>query len=160
MTASLIAVYVEAKDITVEEQFPGLATGALKKATLVTLKGDLILKTEDLAFKEKDIKSAVKKAKKKKRLQLQENLFFVLEEEVAQRLVLRQAYQAGYGKTKNEARLVKAFLQHRSSNLTVSDKEAKEFYSNNKSTIEIPFEEAKDAIIGVLVQQKQVEMGI
>jgi len=52
---------------------------------------------------------------------------------------------------------VKAFLQHRVSNLTASEAEAKAFYSKNESTVEVPFEEAKDAIIGVLVQQKQEE---
>jgi len=86
---SLVAICVEAKSATVEDQYPGLATDVLKTVTLVTLKDGLILTSGDLAFKEKEIKDAVKKAKKKMRRQLEKNLFFVLEEKAAQRLVLR-----------------------------------------------------------------------
>jgi thioredoxin 1 len=154
---SLVAISVGAQNLTIDDQYPGLATGVLKTATLVALKDGLILTADDLAFKEKEIKDAVKKAKKKMRSQLQKNLFFVLEEKAAQRLVLREAYQAGYGKTKHEDRLVKAFLQHQVSGLTVSDEEAKAFYIENKDTIGVPFEQGKDAITGYLVQQKQEE---
>ena len=142
---------------TVDDRFPFLASGILKSSIVTNLKEGVVLKAGDISITGADINKSVSNADRKIRNQLKRNLFYILEKKATEKLVAREAYKAGYGKTKREERVVKAFLQHKFSGIEASNDEAKAFYEENKVTIGVPFEQVQDVIINFVVQEKKDE---
>lgn len=154
MTLWLIGPTSGLAGTTVHERFPHLATGVLKSASLAELGEGVILVAADFRMTESEIEELVGKADRKIRHQLNKHLFYVLEEKASEKLIASEAYKAGYGKTKNEGRVAKAFLQHRFSGMEVSDDEIRKFYEENKATIGVPFEQAREVVSAYVVREK------
>ncbi len=85
------AASAPAKDLTVEEAYPGLATGMLKLARLSDLGKGEILKTQDVLIKESSLNEVLSKTEPAVQAQLSKYKFFLLEEHATNRVLLHEA---------------------------------------------------------------------
>jgi len=144
------------KDLTVEQAYPGLATGILESAKLVKLKKGLLLTAEGTKIEESMLKEFIKNSKPEMRDQLKKNLLFILEQIATQKLLLHEAFKSGHRKKGPEDQVIMMYLNEKVSGVTVYEEELNRFYDQNKETIGgMPFEQVKDAIENYLLQQKK-----
>ncbi|UCF82541.1 MAG: thioredoxin family protein [Desulfobacteraceae bacterium] len=143
--------------VTVEQTYPGFAAGILKRARMVAMKKGTLLVSEGIEIKESQIKETVEKAGPKIREELRKNLFFILEQETMKAVLVEEARSSGAvtrGLSQTEA--IQAYLSQKFRDVQVADEEAKTFYEANKAMVGgLPFEQVKEAIQQVLVQQKR-----
>jgi len=143
---------------TVEQTYPGLATGVLKSAKLTKLKNGVLLAAEGVQIDESLLKEMFKDLKPEIQKQLNKNLFFVLEQQATERILLNEAYKAGHKKDDPEDQVLMTYLSDKGSGVTVSDEETKAFYGQNKAMVGgMPFDQVKDAVKGFLLQKKKEE---
>ncbi|MBW1783000.1 MAG: thioredoxin fold domain-containing protein [Deltaproteobacteria bacterium] len=143
---------------TVEEAYPGLASGILKSAKLANLKNGVLLTAEGVRIDESTLTEMFKDEKPEIQEQLKKNLFFVLEQQAIQKILLHEAHKSGQKKGEPKDQVIMMYLDENISEVTVTDKEAKAFYDENKEmTGGMPFDQVKDAIHGYLLQRKKQE---
>jgi thioredoxin 1 len=149
-----------AKDRTVEEAYPGLASGILKAAALAELKDGAVLTSGKLSVPESEVLAAAEKSNPATAGQLKKNLFFLLEQMVMERLLLAEAKGAGFGaKGEDSQEAIEAFLASKASRVTVTDDECRRFYDQNREMIPgVPFDQAKEAIRTYVMQRKSQEL--
>jgi thiol-disulfide isomerase/thioredoxin len=146
-----------ALSLTVEKAYPGFAFGILKRAKMVAMKKGTLLASEGIEIRESQLKETVEKANPKIRKELRKNLFFILEQETIKVVLVKEARSSGVVlKGLSDKEVIQAYLNQKFPDFQVSDKEAKTFYEANKSAVgSLPFEQVKEAIQQVLVQQKR-----
>jgi thiol-disulfide isomerase/thioredoxin len=147
-------------DITVEEKYPGLAAGLLKKARLVGLEKGLLLTSKGVEIRESDLKAVVETTDANVRKELEKNLFFILEQQAMKKLLLYEALKSGTGKGESdeEDQVILKHLSEQVSGVSVSDDELKTFYAENKDAIGgMPLEMVKDSLKDYLLEQKRRE---
>jgi hypothetical protein len=83
------------KNLTVEEAYPGLATGMLKLAKLSDLGKGEILKTQDVLIKESSLNEVLSKTEPAMQAQLAKYKFFLLERHAMNMILLQDAKKAG-----------------------------------------------------------------
>jgi len=151
---------VEPKKIqTVEEACPGLATHVLETAKMIEMGKGILLKADGIDIQESHLKQIVEKSEPPIRSQLKKNLFFLLEQEVMKRVMVREVQRAGITMKSpaEEAQAIQSYLNRVVQDVSVSDEEAKNFYNENKEMVGgAPFDQVKDSIQQVLLQQKRV----
>ena len=146
------------KDLTVEQAYPGLATGVLKSAKLSKIPNGVLLKTNGIEINESLINEIVDKAEPKLRRQLEKNLFYLLEQETTKNILVKEARTAGIGVDDlTDAQVIKTYLNQMVQKAVVSEKEAKAFYAANKNMVGgMPFDQVKESIKNFLLQQKRL----
>ena len=148
----------QAEEHTVEQAYPGLATGVLKSAKLTKLKNGVLLAAEGVQIEESMLKEMFKDLKPEIQKQLNKNLFFLLEQQATQKILHYEALKAGHKKDDPEDQVILMYLSDKGSGVTVSDEEAKAFYGQSKAMVgDMPFDEVKDAVKGFLLQKKKEE---
>jgi len=142
---------------TVEQTYPGLASGILKGAKMVAMKKGTLLVSEGIEIRESQLKETVEKADPKIWHELRKNLFFILEQETMKAVLVKEAKSSGAAsKGLSDKEAIQAYLNQKFRDVQVSDDEAKTFYEANKAMVGgLPFEQVKEAIKQVLVQQKR-----
>jgi thiol-disulfide isomerase/thioredoxin len=142
---------------TVEQVYPGLAVGMLKKAQLVPLKKGTLLVTRGLQIKASQLNAKVEAADPSIRAELRRNLFFLLEQEAVQAMLVQEARSSkSVEKDLSDTEAIRAYLDQKFQGVEVSEAEAKAFYEANKAMVQgMPFEQVKETIQQVLVQQKR-----
>lgn len=142
---------------TVDEKYPHLATGILKAAELAPLEDGTLLEADDLSISRAEIMDAVSDEDASLRGQLEKNLFFVLEQETARRVLVNEAKKKGISAAGgDENRVIQALFESVAGDVSVSDEEAASFYRANKEMVGgAPFEQVKDGIRQYLLQDKQ-----
>lgn len=142
---------------TVEQVYSGLASSILKGAKMVAMKKGTLVASEEIEIRESQIKETVEKADPKVREELRKNLFFILEQETMKAVLLKEAKSSGaVTKGLSDMEAIQAYLNQKFRDVQVSDKEAKKFYEANKAMVGgLPFEQVKESIQQVLVQQKR-----
>jgi thiol-disulfide isomerase/thioredoxin len=143
--------------VSVEEIFPGLATGVLKSAELKEMPDGIILKTENVEIREAQLQEKVVAAEAKIREQLQNNLFFLLEQEATMQILVHEARNSGI-KTEglSDSEAIKTHFDHISQQASVSETEVKAFYEANKEMVGgLPFDQVRDSMHEFLLQQKK-----
>ncbi|MFH1138648.1 MAG: thioredoxin family protein [Pseudomonadota bacterium] len=147
---------VEAAE-TVVDRFPGLSNGILKAARPVDLPSGVILESGAIVVKESDLLAGLKGVDPKLRTQVDNNLFFFLEQEATRQLLLDEAKKAGAVPAgKNEEVIIETFLESVAARATASDEEVSSFYDENQDMIGgAKLEEVRDSIRRLLVQQKK-----
>jgi thiol-disulfide isomerase/thioredoxin len=121
------------------------------------MKKGVLLDSPGIEIKESQITGIADKADPKVREQLRKNLFFILEQEAIKAFLVKEAESSGM-KTKGltESEVIQAYLSQKFMDVSVPDEDAKTFYENNKAMMGgLPFDQAKDPIKEVLVQQKR-----
>ena len=142
---------------TVEQAYPGFASGILKGAKMVAMKKGTLVVSEGIEIRESQLKETMEKAEPKVREELRKNLFFILEQKTMKAVLVKEARSSGaVAKGLSDTEAIQAYLNQKFLDVQVSDEEAKTFYEANKAMVgRLPFEQVKEAIQRVLVQQKR-----
>jgi thiol-disulfide isomerase/thioredoxin len=145
-------------DLTVEEKYPGLATGPLKKARLVGLEKGLLLTSKGVQIRDSDLKAIVATTDADVRKQLEKNLFFLLEQHAMKKLLLYEARKSVKDESVPDEQVILQHLSEQVSGVSVSDDKLKSFYDENKDAIGgMPLEAVKDTLKDYLMEQKRRE---
>lgn len=144
---------------TVEDLYPGLASGVLKSATLVKLPKGTLLIAGNLTIKESEMTRLIKQSEPSIRKQLAQNAFFLLENIATKRMLLQEASRAGYKKD-DEDQAIMGLLAEKIKINPASEEELKTFYDQNKEMVEnAPLEEIRGTL-GVYLSQKKREEAV
>jgi len=145
------------KDMTVEQAFPGLASGILKDAKMVNLRKGVLVTSGDLEIGESRIRGTVEKADPKIRDELNKNQFFLLEQETIKAVLMKEAGSSGMDvKGLSDVQIIQAFLKRKAGDVKVSEEEAKTFYEANKAMVGgAPFDQVREPIQELLLQEKR-----
>jgi thioredoxin 1 len=145
-----------AKNITVEEAYPGLAAAMLKLAKLSDLGKGEILKTSDVLITESSLNEDLRKMEPAIQAQLAKHKFFLLEKLAMNRILLQEAKKAGFKDSEPEEEIIGRYLAQKAAKVTVTEEELKQFYKQNKAALgELPFEQVKDTLEGYLIDEKR-----
>ena len=145
-----------AKDLTVEEAYPGLATGMLKSARLCDLGKDEILKTEHVVIKESSLNEILSKTEPHVQAELAKYRFFLLEQHATEKILFREGKKAGFKENDPEEKIIAKFLDQKSSQVTVTETELRQLYDQNKDALGgLPFDQVKDTLEGYLIDEKR-----
>ncbi|HIJ20697.1 MAG TPA: thioredoxin family protein [Deltaproteobacteria bacterium] len=144
---------------SVEESYPGLATGFLKSATLAEMDKETLLQGDGVeiqaSFAEKDFGQAPPEIRKG----LEKNMFFLLEQKAILEFIKQDAETMGISVKQPEQEMVRAYVNQLTKDLTVTEAEMRTFYDGNKEMVgDTPFEQVKGSIEPFLLQQKKQEV--
>lgn len=156
--AVLSAVPRTAHAKTIQDLYPLLSDRFIKTATLTALGDDLILQTDTgIVLTQTRMQKTLDQHDPELKDQLENNLIFLAEQEILT-LILEDEVQKS-GKADGNAVTqdqIAAFLQSKVGDQTVSDKEAKTFYDENKEMVGgMPFDQVSDSIKQFLMKNKQ-----
>ncbi len=155
LTASAVSSS-PSKNLTVEEAYPGLATGILKLARLSDLNKGEILKTQDVSIKESSLNEILSKTEPAMQAQLAKYKFYLLEEHATNKILLQAARKAGFKENEPEEEIISKYLDQKASSVTVTDAELRQFYAQNKDSLGgLPFDQVKDTLEGYLIDEKK-----
>jgi thiol-disulfide isomerase/thioredoxin len=144
--------------VSVEETYPELAGGTLRKARLEKLPKGVVLQTKEIQIAEKLLQKTVQKADPEQRSQYEKNLFFILEQEVVNEIILNEARRVGAKPDSSDEEIIQKYLDEKASGVNVTPQEAEEFYKQNKDSFGgVSFENVKDDVQRYLYQQKKDE---
>jgi thiol-disulfide isomerase/thioredoxin len=143
---------------TLEDAYPGLASGALTYSGLADLEKNVILQSAGITIGLSELEDLVKKAPADIQPQLKKNLFFILEQQATEKILLHEAEKSGLDKAGSKEEMIQAYLEQKFSGATVSDEEAKAFYEQNKDAVDgMPFDQVKENIKEYLAEDKMQE---
>ncbi|MFP4257195.1 MAG: thioredoxin domain-containing protein [Desulfobacterales bacterium] len=142
---------------TVEEKYPGLVSGVLKNARLEPMDKQILLKSDAVTIHRADLTGKLKDLDDRRRSQLKKNLLFLLEQEATRKFLLNKAQKAGLATSEmDEQEVFQTFFDHKTEKMEVTEKEARDFYQDNKDMVrDMPFEQVKDSIRDYLIQEKK-----
>jgi thioredoxin 1 len=162
---SLICAFVfggcsdEGKVASVEEMYPGLSTGMLKNAKLTKLKPETLAETGGAQITSAQLQSMLGELPPELLPQIKKNLIFLLEKQVAKTVLLQEAKSVGVpteGTADDD--VLQAFAEHVTKSVTVPEEDIQKFFDANKVMIgETPYEQVKEPIRAMLLQEKQQE---
>lgn len=156
--AVLLAAAQTAHAKTVKDLYPLLSDRFIKTATLTALEDDLILKTDTgIVLTRAGMTQALEKHDPRLQDQLENNLIFLAEQEILTLILEDEVKKSGLadGKSVTQEQIT-AYLQSKVGDQTVSDKEAKTFYDENKEMVGgMPFDQVSDSIKKFLLENKQ-----
>lgn len=141
---------------TVEEAYPGLATGVLKLARLTDMEKDVLLKAYQIEIKSDFAKDMLAQVPPEIRKELEKNLFFLLEQKAMEMLIKQDAKSMGISVDQPNNEMLKAYVGRLTDGLTVNEAESKAFYEANKEMMGgQPFDQVKGSIEPFLLEQKK-----
>lgn len=156
--AALLAAAQTAHAKTVKDLYPLLSDRFIKSAKLTALGDDLILKTDTgIVLAWTGMAQALEKHDPRLKDQLENNLIFLAEQEILTLILEDEVKKSGLadGKSVTQEQIT-AYLQSKVGDQTVSDKEAKTFYDENKEMVGgMPFDQVSDSIKKFLLENKQ-----
>ena len=141
---------------SVEEAYPGLASGILQKAKVERLEKGMVLKSQEVKITESYLQEQIQKADPKIQGQLKKNLFFFLEQEALNRILLNEARKSSKTPEVDEQEIIAEYLTGKVTPVKVTDPEVEAFYRDNKEMMGgMPFEQVKESIEHYLGEQKR-----
>jgi thioredoxin 1 len=149
----------DGKIAIVEETYPGLSLGMLKNAKLTKMKPETLAETGAAQITSAELQSMLGEAPPELLPQLKKNLIFLLEQRIARTVLIQEAKSAGVA-TEGAAddEVIQALALHVTKSATVPEEDIQKFFDANKAMIgEAPYEEVKEPIQAMLLQQKQQE---
>ncbi len=153
---SLLVLFNAQAGQTVEELYHGLASDALKSATLSKLPKGTLLTSGSLNIKESELTREINQSDSALHKQLIRNAFYLLEKMATKQLVLQEAYKAGHKPGDEEEKTITKFLSEKVKPGNITEGELKNFYVQNKGMIgSASFEETRDLLKHLLTQQKR-----
>jgi len=143
---------------TVEELYPLLSDRFIKSADLVALEDDLILQTDTgIVLTQTRMQKTLDQHDPELKDQLENNLIFLAEQEILTLILEDEVQKSGKadGNPVSQEQIA-AFLQSKVGDQTVSGKEAKTFYDENKEIVGgMPFDQVEDSIKQFLLENKR-----
>ncbi|MDZ7667430.1 MAG: thioredoxin family protein [Desulfotignum sp.] len=156
--AVFLAVPWTAHAKTVQDLYPLLSDRFIKSADLIASEDDLILKTDTgILLTQTRMKKTLDQHDPKLKDQLENNLIFLAEQEILTLILEEEVKKSGMadGNAVTQEQIA-AFLQSKVEDQTVSDKEAKTFYDENKEMVGgMPFDQVEDSIKQFLLENKR-----
>jgi len=149
----------DAKIALVEETYPGLSLGMLKNAKLTKMKPETLAEAGDAQITSAQLQSMISELPPEFLPQLKKNLIFLLEQRVAKTVLIQEAKSAGVP-TEGAADedVIQALALHVTKSATVPEEDVQKFFDANKTMIgDAPYEEVKEPIQAMLLQEKQQE---
>ncbi|MCM8768367.1 MAG: thioredoxin family protein [Candidatus Omnitrophica bacterium] len=143
---------------TVNDLFPGLASGCLMYAVPAEMPKGTLLKCGPIVLTEKDLESQTEKLPEPIREQFKKNAFFLLEQVATEKLLAEAARRHfSMEKTPQDNRtLINRYFQSKLHSLTVTDTEALKFFQDNRDAMAgASFEQVKSSVVAFLRQEKQ-----
>ena len=166
---ALLAVFVLANHAaasdtsprTVGSAYPYICSGALRDAELADLGGDIVAASESISVTRKDIEEQIGKAPASVRDQMRRYPVYVLEQHITRQLTMLEAgkwaKEAGRDLSSGDV-LVQSYLDAQLPKLTVTDKEAEDFYKERAKLFGgLPYDRVKDAVVGFMMDEKKRE---
>ena len=149
---------------TIEQSYPGLTVGMLTYAKADTLPNGILLKTSDIQITQSDINDIISKQPQQMQQELNNNAFFVLEQEATKRILQHLAKESVTQSDKvnpnqDDPNILQQFFEKNVfKKIEVADEELKTFYENNKdmcggATLEQVGPSLKEYLIGQKKQQ-------
>jgi thiol-disulfide isomerase/thioredoxin len=146
------------KGMTLDQAYPGLASGILKTARLETLEKGVVMKTNDLQIDENLLGELLKEIDQDLRPQYEKNLFFVMEQQALEKVLLHEARKSGANTEDSARAIILSFLSDKVAGTSVSDEETTSFYEKNKANLgDATFDQVKDGIKQYLLEGKRHE---
>ena len=143
---------------TMGEAYPDFSDGILKTARLEKMDKDILLKTNVFEIRDSFINEMFGQVTPEIRKELEKNLLFLLDQEVMEKLIIKDAKSMGIATEPINEKMFQTYIDHVTKGATVSEKAARTFYDENKEMVGgMPFDQVKDAIKGLLLQQKKQE---
>lgn len=143
--------------VTVEEAYPELAGGILRKARLEKLPKDILIQMKDIRIDEKFLQKMIQEEDPKDRPQYEKNLFFIVEQHVLHEMLLREARKAGGKQDGSYEEVIEKYLNQKAE-VNVTQQEVEEFYKQNKEAFGgVSFENLKEDLHRYLLKQKGQE---
>ena len=143
---------------TVQDLYPLLSDRFIKTATLTALGDDLILQTDTgIVLTQTRMQKTLEQHDPELKDQLENNLIFLAEQEILTLILEDEVKKSGKadGNAVTQEQIAD-FLQSKVGDQTVSDKEAKTFYDENKEMVGgMPFDQVSDNIKQFLLKNKQ-----
>ncbi len=145
----------------VETAYPGLAAGVLTYAQLAELPEGVLLQSGDLKFTREDLQKAIAAAPKPMQKQLNQNAFFVMEQEVTPKLIVKTAQASPEpndpaSQPKTEQDIINAYVARLTEKIEVTGADIEKFYQENESIFcGTPLEKVKDQIGPFVLKEKK-----
>jgi thioredoxin 1 len=142
---------------TVETRFPGLASGILKSARVAELPAAVLLKADGIEISAAEIDRMLQQATPEMRPQLDKNRFYLLEQEAARRLIVREARaSAGMPANVPDAEAVQWLFKQVAAKASVPESEARAFFEANKQLFSgDSYDTVADTIRQVMLEDKR-----
>lgn len=151
----------QAQKKTVEALYPNLASGALVYAQPKTLPEGVLLKAEGVEIKQAEIETAIAQQPPQVQAMLKKEMFYVLEQEAAGKLLVQVARKTLDGQGQNpeqmsDEQLINALFDQLTKDVNVGQDEQKAFYDENPHFFHgAPFDRVQSQIAQYLAQQKK-----
>ena len=149
------------KNATVEKLYPNLAAGVLTYAKVEPLPEGILLKSEGMEISLSDIEKFISNQPQQLRAELQNNAFFVLEQEATGKLLKKIAVEELTKKGQDvnamvDNELMQVFLKELTKDIKVTDKDVETFYKENESVFcGTPLKNVRKQIESYVLQDKQ-----
>ena len=157
IVAALGAEALASVPSTVDTTFPGLASGILKSARLAKMPSSVLLKTDGIEINASDLDRMLQKAPPELRPQLDKNRFYLLEQETARRVIVREAKAtSSIPANLSDSEAVQTLFSQVAGKATVSESEVRAFYDANKQLVgDESYDMVADTIRQVLLENKK-----
>jgi thiol-disulfide isomerase/thioredoxin len=114
------------------------------------------LKTDDLQIDENYLGDLLKEVDPDMRKQYEKNLFFIMEQQALEKVLLHEARKTGARTDGSSREVIMSFLSQKVSGTIVSDEETRSFYEENKANLgDATFDQVKDGINQYLLERKR-----
>ena len=155
-TTTPVTTALSAGALTVGEAYPDFSEGILESAKLEKMDKSLLLKTNGFEIRDSFIKEIFGQVAPEIRKELEKNMLFLLDQEAMEELITQDAKSMGIATEPPNEQMFQTYIDRVTKGATVSEKAAKTFYDENKEMVGgMPFDQVKEAIQGLLLQQKK-----
>ena len=153
-----VTVALSAETPTMGETYPDASDGILGSARLEKMDKSLLLKADDFEIRDAFVEEIFGQVTPEIRKELERNMLFLLDQEVIEELITRDAKSLGIATEPPDEQMFQNYIARITQGATVSDSAARTFYDENKDMVGgMPFDQVKESILGLLLQEKKQE---
>lgn len=151
----------DAEPKRLDDEYPGLASGALTYAIPIEMEKGVLLRSGGIVVRQEDLDREIAGYPPYMRADVQADPFFALEEMATEKLLLAETKAAPTTAEPAEpqdgdAAIINKYLQSLTRDVSVSDEEIKAFYEDNQDKIGgVRFSSVSDAIKRFLLEEKR-----
>ena len=153
-----ISAALSAEAPTMGTAYPDFSEGILKSAKLEKMDKSLLLKAKGFEIRDSFVEGIFGQVTPEIRKELERNMLFLLDQEAMERLIKDDAKSMGIATEPPNEQMFQAYIDRVTKGVTVPEKAARTFYDENREMVGgVPFDQVKEAIQGLLLQQKKQE---
>ena len=153
-----ISAALSAEVPTMGKAYPEFSEGILKSAKLEKMDRSLLLKANGFEIKDSFVEGVFGQITPEIRKQLERSMLFLLDQEVMEKLIKDDAKSMGIETEPPSEQMFQAYIDRVTKGVTVPEKAARTFYDENREMVGgVPFDQVKEPIQGLLLQQKKQE---